>query len=461
MYRKHFFYSLAIVAALLFSALAASAQTGQLRGQVMIVEADGKNVPAAGAQIDVYRTDVAAKYSTKADKKGIFVFAGLPYVGEYVIAASAPNARPDILSGVKVGREGEYKLNLRPGDGKRLTEDEVRGMGRSVPATTGGGSTSGSTTSSGATPSESAADRKKREELEAKNKEIAAANEKNQKINEIITRTFKAGNDALTLGTDASKARKRDEAINHYSTAITQYSEGIAADPEQPALLTNRSIAFRARGVERFNSAIESKDDAAKSSNLEGAKKDFKDAVESADQAIKLLKAQTAPAPTDAAALKAYNGNKLSALSARAEAMRLFVSKTDQTQAEAGIAAYEEYLAAETDEAKKSKAQMDAAKMLFEANAFDRAVTEYQKILTTNPDNVDALVYAGLSLINVGYSTNDKAKFQEGANYLQRFVDKAPETHSLKADAKAVLENIKAQQNIKPEKPASGGRRRG
>jgi tetratricopeptide (TPR) repeat protein len=334
-------------------------------------------------------------------------------------------------------------------------------MGRAVPAGAGGGGGGGTTTASGGSTTESSEDRKKREELEAKNKEIMAANEKNQKINEIIGRTFKAGNDALTLGGESSKARKRDEAITHYSTAITQYSEGIAADPEQPALLTNRSIALRARGVERFNSAIEAKDDATKSSNLEGAKKDFKDAVDSADQSIKYLKAQTAPAPTDKAALDAYNANKLAALSARAEAMRLFVSKSDQSQADAGIAAYEEYLAAETDATKKSKAQLDAAKMLFEANAFDKAVAEYQKILTSNPDNIDALVYAGLSLINVGYSTNDKTKFQEGANYLQRFVDKAPEGHSLKADAKAVLENIKAQQNIKPEKPASGGRRRG
>ncbi|HEX8495321.1 MAG TPA: carboxypeptidase-like regulatory domain-containing protein [Pyrinomonadaceae bacterium] len=448
MNRKHFFFSLAAVALLLLSTVLASAQTGQLRGQVMMVGADGKEVPVAGAQVDVYRTDVSAKYNTKTDKKGNFVFAGLPYVGEYVIAASGADARPDTLSGVKVGREGEYKLILRPGDGRRLTEDEVRGMAKSAPATSGGGG--------GKPAGESAEDRKKREELEAKNAEIAAANAKNQKINEVISRTFKMGNDALNLGSEASKVKRSEEAIAQYSTAITHYSEGISADPEQPALLTNRSIAYRARGVERFNTAVQSKDDAVKNSSMEGAKKDFKDAVDSAEQAVKLLKAQTAP--TEQAALNGYNANKLAALAARAEAMRLFVSKTDQSQADAGIAAYEEYIAAETNAEKKSKAQLDEAKMLFEANVFDKAVTEYQKILTTNPDNVDALVYAGLSLINIGYSTNNKAKFQEGANYLQQFVDKAPEGHSLKADAKAVLENIKAQQNIKPEKPARGRR---
>jgi tetratricopeptide (TPR) repeat protein len=447
MYRKHFFFSLAIVAAVLLSAVAASAQTDQLRGNVTMVQADGTSTPAVGAQIDVYRTDVAGEYHTKTDKKGKFVFAGLPFVGTYTIAASAPNARPDVLSGIKARNDQEYKLTLQPGDGRRLTAAEAKGM-------TGGGNSGGGNASS-----ESAEDRKKREELEAKNREIMASNAKNQQINDVINRTYKAGNDALALGAKASTAKNREEAVNQYSTAITQYSEGITADPEQSALLTNRSIAYRARGVENFNRAIESKDDAVKNSSMEAAKKDFKDAVDSAEQAVKVIKAQTAP--VEQGPLTAYNTNKLSALSARAEAMRLFVSKTDPTQADAGIVAYGEYIAAEPDAAKKSKAQMDAARMLFDANAFDKAVAEYQKILAADPDNVDALVYAGLSLINVGYTSNDKTKFQEGANYLQRFVDKAPETHALKSDAKAVLENIKAQQNIKPEKPASGGRRRG
>jgi tetratricopeptide (TPR) repeat protein len=394
-----------------------------------MVGADGKEAPAVGAQIDVYRTDVSGKYNTKTDKKGEFVFAGLPFTGEYVIAASAANARPDLIGGAKAGRDVEYKLTLQPGDGRRYTEAEAKG--------------SGGAASPGGKKSESAEERKKREELEAENAKIAASNEKNTKINEVIGRTFKAGNEAL--------------AAKRYDDAIVQYNEGIAADPEQAALLTNRSIALRARGVDRFNAAIQSKVDADKSSGMEAARKDFKDAVDSADRAVKVLKAQNTPSET--AQLNSYNSNKLAAFAARAEAMRLFVSKSDPTQADAGITAYEEYLAIETDATKKSKAQMDEAKMLFEANAFDKAVVEYQKILTGNPDNIDALVYAGLSLINIGYTSNDKAKFQEGANYLQRFVDKAPETHSLKADAKAVLENIKAQQNIKPEKPSTGRRR--
>src|SRR6185295_8664145 len=82
------------------AALTAGAQVGQLRGHVVIKQADGQTVPASDAAIDVYRTDVSGKYNTKTNKKGEFIFAGLPFVGTYVIAASHPSARPNFVPGV-------------------------------------------------------------------------------------------------------------------------------------------------------------------------------------------------------------------------------------------------------------------------------------------------------------------------------------------------------------------------
>ena len=58
---------------------------------------------------------------------------------------------------------------------------------------------------------------------------------------------------------------------------------------------------------------------------------------------------------------------------------------------------------------------------------------------------------------------NDKAKYQEAANYLQQFVEKAPDTEKLKelkADAKAILDELKNQQNVKAEKPTATQPRR-
>src|ERR687884_494212 len=264
MRRKFFFFSLMAAAMLLVSSMAVSAQTGQLFGEVTMKQADGTVVPAAGATIDVYRTDLPGHFPTKTDKKGKFMFAGLPYVGTYIIAASAPNARPSAIGGVKAGREVNYKLELSPGDGKQLTETEAK-------AVAGGGGSSGG----GAAPSESAEDRKKREEMIAKNAEIEAGNKKIEESNATVSRTFKAGNEALN-------AKKYDEAI-------ALYTEGINADPTHPgapSLLTNKSVALRARAVERYNAAITSKDDAAKTSGLEAAKKDFKDAADAATKAV-------------------------------------------------------------------------------------------------------------------------------------------------------------------------------
>jgi len=432
MRRKHIFFSLAAVALLIFSSVVASAQVGQLYGEITLKQADGKVVPVAGAAIDVYRTDLSNKYNTKTDKNGRFVFAGLPFTGTYVIAVSAPGAQPKAIGNVKAGRDVNYKIDLDPGDGRQLTEAEAKAF-----------AAGGSSDNSGSKVSEE--DRKKLEEAQRKNAEIAAGNKKITEANETVTRTFKAGNEALN-------AKKYDEAI-------ALYDEGINADPTHPgapSLLTNKSIALRARGVDRFNAALRATDDAAKTSGLEVAKKDFKDSADAATKAIELLKAQTAP--TDPAAMKSYEATKFFALAARAEAMRLFVSKVDPSQADAAVAAYQEYMAAETDAAKKSKAQVDLAQMLLDAGKADKAYAEFQRALTDNPDNVDALLGAGLSL----FATGDKGKYQEAANLLQRFVDKAPDTHKFKADAKSTLEFLKTQENVKPQKTApTPGRRRG
>ena len=432
MRRNRILITLVAAAMLLLCNFSASAQTGQLFGEVTMLQADGTTVPAAGAQIDVFRLDVTGKYQTKADKNGKFIFAGLPYTGTYAISASAPNAKPDVIGDVKAGREVNYKLALTPGDGKRPTEAEVKGLAaRSGAAAASGGG------------GESEEDRKKRLALEAENAKIAASNKRIEETNATVMNSFKAGNDALNA--------------KNYDLAVTQYSAGIDADPTHPgapSLLTNRSVAYRARGVDRYNAAVTSKDDATKASGLASAQQDFRDAVASASKAVEMYKTQ--PAPTDPATLKSYETNKYYALAARAEALRLLVTKADPTQADAGLTAFQEYIAVETDPAKKSKAQVDVAQMLLDSGSSDKAYAEFQKVLADNPENADALLGAGLAL----FSTGDKTKYQEAANFLQRFVEKAPDTHKFKADAKAVLENLKSQENIKPER-TSGGRRRG
>ena len=438
---KYFFGALAVAILVVSASVTSFAQTGELRGQVFMQQADGQKVPLAEAQIDVFRTDIQGKYNTKTNKKGEYVFAGLPFVGTYIVVASHPTAKPNFIPGVRVGRGGPVDITVTPGDGKRPTYDEVKAAAAMSQPAPGAGNTGGGA-------SESAADKAKREEMLRKNKEIEEGNKKIEAANATIARTFKAGNEALAAANAASKTQNSDQAIEKFGEAITQYDEGLAADAEQPAILTNKAVALKGRGVEKYNATIRSKtlDDAGRNAALESAKADFKAAADASNQAVTLLKAQTAP--TDPAEVARFNTNKYAAMLTRAEAMRLFVSKVDGTQAPAGLEAFKDYIAIETDPAKKSKAQLDSAQMLLDSGQADKALVEFQTILQAQPDNPDANLGAGLSL----YALNDKAKFQEAANYLQKFVEVAPDANPYKSAAKEILTELKNSEKITPEK---------
>lgn len=432
---KYFLGTLAVAILLAVASVPAFAQVAELRGKVMMKQADGQTVPLADAQIDVFRTDMKAKYNTKTNKNGEFVFAGLPFIGTYTVVASHPTAAPNYLPGVKVGRGVPVEITVTPGDGRKLTLEDLEKVGGASPNPPAGGA-----------PSE--ADKAKLEEIRKKNEEIEAKNKKITESNEIIARTFKAGNEALTAANTASRNKQNDVAVQKFTEALTQYDEGLAADPEQPALLTNKAVALKGRGVERYNAAITNKslDDAGRTAALDAAKSDFKGAAETASKAVSMLKSQTAP--TDPAELDRYNKNKYAAMLTQAEAMRLFVSKVEPAKADEGLAAFKDYMAVETDPAKKSKAQLDAAQMLLDSGQSDKALVEFQAVLQSQPDSPEANLGAGLAL----YAQQDKEKFQEAANYLQHFVDVAPDTNPLKADAKAILAELKSTEKVVPEK---------
>lgn len=442
MFRRNLFLIVASVA-LVFSASAiAFAQSGELRGYVVMVNADGTKVPLAEAAIDVQRTDLPGKFQTKTNKKGEFVFAGLPYIGEYLIIVSHPTAQPTWQKGIRAGRGTNYEFTVSPGDGRRPTYDEVKAAMSRV----------GDTPSASSSGGESAEDRAKREEMMKKNAEIEAQNKKIENINAVIARTFKAGNDARI-------AKNWDEAIR-------QYDEGLAADPEQSALVTNKALALKGRGIDRYNAAITSKDDATRASSMSAAQADFKAAAETAKKALDLQKpgggailGANAPNAEDLARQKS---NRIASLHAYADIMRLYVTKADQSQVDAGKAAYEEYIATETDPKRKAEAEQSLAQMLFDAGAFDKALAQYQKILEGNPDDLNALLRSGQALFNIGAMATDgssKTKYQEAANYLAKYVEKAPDTDTTKAEAKAILDNLKDQENVKPERTAPTRRR--
>lgn len=437
---------------------AAAAQVATATGKVTLRQADGTEVPVKDAVVDIYRTDIKGEYRLKTNAKGIYTHAGIPFVGTYTVAVSAPGARPTFEPGIRFSQRPEVNFVLSPGDGSRLTLEQIKAAGSSSgsPAASTGGTAA-------AAPKESAEEAKKRAE------EIARIEESNKNItsaNETVKRTFDAGNKAL--------------GEKQYDQAIALFNEGLAAR-EDSGLLINKAVALRNRGFEVYRKA-NPLPAAEKAPLMATAVKDFTEAAASASKALEVIKASaSAPDDPNKATL---DQNRKAALGERAENLRLIVLLADKSKAADAVAAYQEYFPMLTTPEEQARARGYTAELLFEVAAykannskgnegfpeaienFKQSQAEFLKVLEVQPDNADALAKIGLAYIQIGYLSNppDDKMLQEGANYLQKFADKAPDTHPLKSDAVAQIQALKSM-NIVPKKietPArSTGRRRG
>ena len=254
--------------------------------------------------------------------------------------------------------------------------------------------------------------------------------------NELLFRALKAGNEAVA-------AKRYDEAIQYYD-------QGLAIAPKEPAFLINKSAAILLRGVASYNAALKSRDEADKAAMIRASHRDLREASDLASQVVGSLNTlRPVTSPEETAKRRAL---RLMALRTRAEALRVLVTTVDPTQAVFAVAAYREFLDAETDPARKLKDQLLYGRLLLVTNADDTAAREFQKILADDPQNIEALLGAGLSLINVGYSMNIPVKLQKGLDYLQQFIEIAPETNRLKASAEAALNYLKQEQQAKANK---------
>jgi tetratricopeptide (TPR) repeat protein len=292
--------------------------------------------------------------------------------------------------------------------------------------------------------------KKAQAEYEAKKKEIEEKNKKANQTNEIVTAALKAGNEAF--------------AAKNMDLAITKYDEGIAADPmyvgSAPIFYNNRGIALKTRGVDSYNVGIKAGSDVtAKIEAFNKAKKDFADAASGYMNSWNVLKNAPAADITDKAN---YDSNKMGTLRGAIEVFQMAVrtEQVDPTVIDAAKAIIPEYQANEPDAAKKAAASLALADLYRVVGDSDNAIVAYKAILETTPDNPDALVGAGLSLVNIGYINNDKTKLQEGSNLLQKFVGIAPDTNKFKADAVALIDTLKKEQNVTPQKVATPAKKK-
>ncbi len=398
----------------LFSLLSISAfaQVGRIEGDVLKA---GTTEPIVGAEVQIIRTDIKGNYPVKSDKKGHFLHAGVPFVGTYTIIVSAEGCDPAFNVGVRPDKE-PLKFELRPGDGRKLTLEDTK-------------KASGGTTAAGAPAKISEADKKKADE---EYKKALAEKEEAEKYNAavaVINLKLKEGNDAM--------------AKSDFTTAVSAFKEAVTANPTIHISQGNLAIALQKRAVKTFNEG-----------NRDAAKQDFLDsivatnkALEGLDNAEKDTKQKSDPAQNKA--------NRRTYLVVRAESEAILGGKYfDGPQAEAAVKDYDAISELTDDPAKKKDFPLKGARVLFDAGQTDAAIAAYQKILDSDPSNIEAWHGIGLAYANAG-------KFKESADSLQTFVEKAPATDARVAEAKTVIAELVRGNNLPQPKSLDDGKKKG
>ena len=397
----------ATLAFLVLSGVNVIAQVGRIEGEV---RKQGSTEAIPGAVVQIVRTDIKGNYDVTADKKGRFLHAGVPYAGRYMLLFSAPGFAPTYLDGIRPTGEN-LVVELGPGDGKKLTIEEVR-------AATSGGGKKPAGAGGGAAPAAEApkptGDPKKAQEEAAKK---VAENEKAKADFEKMKVLFEEGK---TL------ASSKD-----YSGAITKFSEAEKLDAEQHVVAANLALALYNRGATQLNAG-----------QRDPAKQDFADASAAASRAI----AANEPAINDPAKAVDAKRTKVNYLKIRADSQSVLAKRySDTAAAEVAVADYNMAASLSENPEEKKSFPLKGAQTLFEAGVSDKAVSSYQDILKGDPENIEALYGLGLAYANVG-------KFQDAANTLQQFADRAPATDARVAEAKSVIKELIVGNNLQPPK---------
>lgn len=428
MHRNFLFSFVLGLAILAFAGVDAWAQAGMVRGVVKLKQADGKIVPHAGATVQPYRVDIdsGAPPSTVTNDKGEFSFAGFGPNQVYVLVVSGEGIEATVQSEVRGGM-GNIAIEVVPGNGASYTEAEVRD---SIKKTAG----------------MSEAERKKAaEEYEKEKKRVDEANAKARNINAIVDKALKDGEVAF-------KAK-------NWESAIAKFDEGINADPDfegtAPVFYNYKGESLKERGFAAYLRST--KADSDKAAELGQAKADFLAALDSFSKGLVVIKNATTK---DAGVLANMAINRRNLLASSVETYRLIVqTKADVSKATEGVPVFEEYFTVEKDPAAVLKSRVVLGDLLRETGDSEGAITAYRGALATDPENANALAGIGLSLFSVGVGEDNKEKMQEGLNFMQQFVDKAPDTHPLKNSVRDSIEYLKTDQKLTPQRTTPARRR--
>ncbi len=140
MLRRSLLISLAAILAVFAAVETGVAQNAPVRGEVKLKKADGTVVPVADAVVEAYRTDIGrgAMPAAKTNRRGEFSFVAFPLGQTFALAVSGTGIGPKIEPNVKAGREN-IVITVSEGDGRQLTEADVREVVAAAASMPGGG----------------------------------------------------------------------------------------------------------------------------------------------------------------------------------------------------------------------------------------------------------------------------------------------------------------------------------
>jgi tetratricopeptide (TPR) repeat protein len=204
----------------LLVACTAWAQTTTIEGDVK----DENGQPLKGAVIVLDRTDIKGHYQVKSDKKGHWLYTGLPY-GKYDIGCQIDGKVVDHIAGV----QSKY--------GESTTADfDLQKVKQSQAA-------AAATNASGALTQEQAhgMSKEQKEAFEAQAKKNAEAMKKNKALND----AFNAGQDALKA---AQAEQDKAQRPAKYQTSIDNFNKAGELDASQVAVWNALGEAYTGLG---------------------------------------------------------------------------------------------------------------------------------------------------------------------------------------------------------------------
>jgi tetratricopeptide (TPR) repeat protein len=445
MSRKNLFTSLFTALVFTLAASAVFAQTAPVRGTVTLQKADGSKVPFEGAIVEAYRSDIETGKmpEAKTNKRGEFSFVGFPLgAARFVLAVSGPGIGPRIEPNVKAGTENVAFL-VNEGDGRKLTEAEVREAAKFA----------GTVAPGGLTEAQKAEAQKQREDFAKKNAEIKAKNEKIQADDATARRADAEGKAALQA--------------KNWDLAVSKFDEGIAAVPDYvgstPVLMLGKMTALKNRGFDIYVQGARSTDGTARLEKYNLAKKEYNDALAVYAQATDIVK--KAEATVDPKELQFRKDVTRDLYTTVIEVHRLMaVGQVDTTRVGEAETIIKEYVATEADPAKKSAMMITMGDIMRYSGDFEKAVAAYKGVLETTPENTEVMASLGLSLVAQGTSVDppNRDQLQEGLNYMQKYADTVailptdpPAVQEFKKSVKDTVEYLKTEQKLKaqPTKP--------